>query len=466
VLNPRLTRLDYAQAALASLFWLCALSLGPVRRLSHEFFYPMHVVAAVVFLGTCYHHFARLLGSWAYLHASVVVLGVAFLHRLGAVAFFSHLFTRHDVATVETLGDGAVAVNVEVKSDMRWTAGQHVFVRFLTLQPWSTHPFTIASLDPASLPSSSDSPTRKMRLVLRPHSGLTARLASLASTANPRALPVLLDGPYGASPSTILQGTDEVLFLAGGTGMSFVFPLLDALVRGTELHVVRSVRLVWAVPSAECVGWFADELKETLGAFTRARQLEMAKGESADSLDKLGAGATASTYANRVGPTLREVSVEIYVTRAVDASAGDKGLGSAEQAPLSSVEQVSLQRGDRPDVARIVDETIKGTNDRLAVVSVSLSFVSPAPSRDARADFLSPSPPARPTGCGPPSLLTTARNTVARAQLAIATGALGRDGKGAECRCGRRALSFERPANGPATWEEEGLGFRALACSA
>mgnify|MGYP003873192593 CR=1 FL=1 len=432
MLNPRLTRLDYAQAALASLFWLCALSLGPVRRLSHEFFYPMHVVAAVVFLGTCYHHFARLLGSWAYLHASVVVLGVAFLHRLGAVAFFSHLFTRHDVATVETLGDGAVAVNVEVKSDMRWTAGQHVFVRFLTLQPWSTHPFTIASLDPASLPSSSDSPTRKMRLVLRPHSGLTARLASLASTANPRALPVLLDGPYGASPSTILQGTDEVLFLAGGTGMSFVFPLLDALVRGTELHVVRSVRLVWAVPSAECVGWFADELKETLGAFTRARQLEMAKGESADSLDKLGAGATASTYANRVGPTLREVSVEIYVTRAVDASAGDKGLGSAEQAPLSSVEQVSLQRGDRPDVARIVDETIKGTNDRLAVVSVSLSFVSPAPSRDARADFLSPSPPARPTGCGPPSLLTTARNTVARAQLAIATGALGRDGKGAE----------------------------------
>ncbi|GAA6054893.1 hypothetical protein JCM3770_004271 [Rhodotorula araucariae] len=384
-----------AWAALASLFWLCALSLGPVRRLSHEFFYPMHVIAALLFLATCYLHFERLLGSWAYLHAAVVIVGVAFIYRLGTVAFLSRFFTRPDRATPEPLGDGAVAVNIEVKSGMRWSAGQHVFVRFLTLHPWSTHPFTIASLDPSlTSPVASSSP-RTLRLVLRPHSGLTARLAALTASTAPRALPVVLDGPYGPSSlSDIVHGADEALLLAGGTGFSFIFPLLEALVRHPELHVVRAVRVVWAVPNEECLAWFTAEIDRTLQAFDDFA----ARIEKVDSLESL-AKASAPRTAPAVGPTLRTVGFEAYITRAAAAHA-------PVAAPLARRETVVVHRSGRPDVPALVRETIERATGRLAVVA-----------------------------CGPPGLLTAARNTVARAQVAIATGSLGSErgrGRGAE----------------------------------
>ncbi|GAA5905359.1 hypothetical protein JCM8208_003830 [Rhodotorula glutinis] len=399
-----------AWAALASLTWLCVLSLAPVRRLSHEFFYPAHIIAALVFLATCYLHFEALLGSWAYLHASVVIVGVAFLYRIGAVGFFSRGFTRPDVATLEALGDGAVAVEIEVKSGMRWSAGQHVFVRFLKLHPWSTHPFTIASLDPASLLAVADTSRRTMRLVLRPHSGLTARLAALARTHPSRAHPVLLDGPYGPSSlAPIVHGADSVLLVAGGTGMSFVAPVLAALVGvggSNELHVVQSVRVVWAVPSEECLGWFATELEGALKAFGRARSAEGEKDGEGESLD--GVGRTKSASSSRValvGPTLRTVRVELYVTRAELSSSASSGeaKGIAPSSALDKLEHVSVLRDSRPDVGRIVDEAIKDTSGRLAVVT-----------------------------CGPPSLLAAARQTVARAQLDIVMGKLGgKEGKGA-----------------------------------
>ncbi|BGP45718.1 hypothetical protein JCM10450v2_001548 [Rhodotorula kratochvilovae] len=388
-----------AWAALASLFWLCALSLGPVRRLSHEFFYPMHVVAALLFLATCYLHFERLLGSWAYLHASVAVVGAAFLYRLGAVALFSRAFTRPDRATLEALGDGAVGISIEVKSGMRWSAGQHVFVRFLTLHPWSTHPFTIASLDPSSIPFATLSSPRTMRLVLRPHSGLTARLAALAASGSPRALPILLDGPYGPSSlPDVLHGADEALLLAGGTGISFVLPLLDALIRGAELHVVRKVRVVWAVPSEECLGWFAEEIERALRAFEEGR----ARVEKVDSRDSLAKPLSSSSALVVSGPTLRSVSVEVYVTRAGAAGASEeKKADSPLPTPALATSSLAnagvvIHSGGRPDVPSLVREAIQNAEGRLAVVS-----------------------------CGPPGLLTAARNTVARAQVAIAAGSLG-----------------------------------------
>ncbi|GAA5849470.1 hypothetical protein JCM9279_000912 [Rhodotorula babjevae] len=409
-----------AWAALASLAWLCVLSLAPVRRLSHEFFYTMHVVAALVFLVTCYLHFEALLGSWAYLHASVVIVGVGFLYRVGVVGFFSRGFTRPDVATLESLGHSAVAVEIEVKGGMRWSAGQHVFVRFLTVHPWSTHPFTIASPDLSSVPTIPN--TRTMRLVLRPHSGLTARLAALARTDPSRTLPVLLDGPYGPSSlSPIVHGADSVLLLAGGTGMSFVLPVLAALVgidASSDLHVVRDVRVVWAVPHEVCLEWFAAELEGALRAFERARSAVREKGASGESLDEVGGAKSASSSREAlVGPTLRSVCVELYVTRAETSSAGQaKGVASSSSsaAALDKLEHASILRGSRPDVGRIVDETIKHTSGRLAVVA-----------------------------CGPASLLTAARQTVARAQLGIVTGKLGgKEGTGA-CEVSLWEESFE-----------------------
>ncbi|CDR36322.1 hypothetical protein NBRC10512_003915 [Rhodotorula toruloides] len=367
-----------AWTALASLAFLCLASLPPIRRLSHELFYPAHIVAAILMLAACYDHFEGLLGSWSYLYAAVVLLGFAFVHRFAAVAFVSRFFTRPETAVVEMGGDNVLVVKVDVRNaEMKWSAGQHVFVRFLTLHPWSTHPFTIASLD-ASTTSffPSDPLKRQMKFLIRPHSGLTARLAHLAtSSSSPLSVPVLLDGPYGPSSplSTILSGSNSALLVAGGTGISFVLPLLSALVEGTEVHAVRSVKLVWAVRNAECVEWVRQGLERVVG---------LVKDEK-EKRGKAGGGWMG----------VEKLEVDIFVTRSETLVLGGSKASSSED--LGGVQEVAspplvLQSG-RPDIAKTVDTATRTSQDRLAVVA-----------------------------CGPFSLLHETRNAIARAQLAIA----------------------------------------------
>ncbi|BGO98213.1 hypothetical protein NBRC10513v2_001382 [Rhodotorula toruloides] len=368
-----------AWTALASLAFLCLASLPPVRRLSHEFFYPSHIFAAILMLAACYDHFEGLLGSWSYLHAAVVLLGVAVVHRFAAVAFVSRFFTRPETASVEVGGDGVLVVKVVVRNaEMKWSAGQHVFVRFLTLHPWSTHPFTIASLDASATSfSPSDPLKRQMKFLIRPHSGLTARLTHLTTaSSSPLSLPVLLDGPYGPSSSlsTILSGSNSALLIAGGTGISFVLPLLLALVEGTEVHAVKDVRLVWAVRSAECVEWVREELE---------RVVRLVKDDT-EERGKEGRGWMG----------VEKLEVEVFVTRSETPQLGGSKASSSDD--LGGIQEVAaspsplvLQSG-RPDIAKTVD-TATRTSHRLAVVA-----------------------------CGPSSLLHETRNAVARAQLAIA----------------------------------------------
>ncbi|GEM09000.1 ferric-chelate reductase [Rhodotorula toruloides] len=400
-----------AWTALASLAFLCFASLPPVRRLSHEFFYPAHIVAAILMLVACYDHFEGLLGSWSYLHAAVVLLGVAFVHRLAAVAFVSRLFTRPETAVVEMSGDSAIFVTINVSNaEMKWTAAQHVFVRFLTLQPWQTHPFTIASLDASTtLLSSSNLLKNEMKFIIRPRAGLTAHLARLASSAppnSPLSLPVFLDGPYGPSSplSNILSGSTSALFVAGGTGISFVLPLIVALVEGTqEVHAVTEVRVVWAVKTTKCVGWARKELEKVV----RSVKAENEKGK------REGAGWTG----------VEKLEVDIFVTRAETPALGDSKTSSSdelgevqEEATPSSSSPLVLQTG-RPDIAETVDAATRTCQKRLAVVA-----------------------------CGPSSLLLEARNAVARVQLAIAIQGRVKSEEGGIARDGVEEIVF---------WEEK-----------
>ncbi|GAA5933688.1 hypothetical protein JCM10213_008567 [Rhodosporidiobolus nylandii] len=358
-----------AWAALVTLAWLCVLSLGPVRRFSHELFYPLHIVAALLFIAAMYDHLDRLLGSWSYMHASVVVLGTAFLYRYGATAVSSRLFTRPQTARVELIEDGALCMSIDVEgAALRWSPGQHVFIRFLTLLPWQTHPFTISSL-----PSSSPSSTSTMRFILRPHSGLTARLLSRASASSTKSfsLPVLLDGPYGpSSVAEVTQAADHILLLAGGTGMSFVAPLLSALTapvgQGGELSVAKSVSVVWAVPREECVDWFRAEMEKALAA---GDAVEKEKGEVVQ---------------------LEKVSVEVFVTR--DGQFAGAAAKSDKDSADSATSRVKVQQG-RPAIFEIIAEAVATKTGRVSVVA-----------------------------CGPSALLLDARNAAARAQLHILAG--------------------------------------------
>ncbi|GAA5908146.1 hypothetical protein JCM5296_000515 [Sporobolomyces johnsonii] len=346
-----------AWGALISLGWLCVMSLGPVRRLSHEFFYVLHMVGVVLFIVFMYEHCTGALNSWSYLHASVVVLGTALIYRFLVVAVRTHGFTRVHRAEISPVEDGALKITIPVGS-MEWSAGQHVFIRFLTVYPWQTHPFTILNL-PNSPFSASPSEPNSLQFVLHPRTGLTARLASLAASNPTRSLPVHIDGPYGHAAIETIGGADHALLVAGGTGMSFVLPILSALLRGDAPSRVRSLECVWVIPREEALGWYREALDEVLSLAARAL-----------------------------------TRIDLKLVMHISGSTSVKELadvGSKKESVGSGI-KLSVVAG-RPDAAGLVERQARGREGCLAVVS-----------------------------CGPASLLQDVRNAVARAQVGILSG--------------------------------------------
>ncbi|GAA6040606.1 hypothetical protein JCM8097_008065 [Rhodosporidiobolus ruineniae] len=378
-----------AWGALISLAWLCIMSLGPVRRLSHEFFYSLHMVGNLLFIVMMYYHCDNLLASWSYMHATVVVLGVALLYRFAVVAYRSGGLFRPRKATVEVIEDGALRISVDVGDGhgrgADWQAGEHVFIRFLrpSLFPWQTHPFTIANLPahsvfftsspsssddlekqdsaPAALPPSSSSST--MTFILRPYSGLTRRLFQLASSCS-STVPVLLDGPYSShstsgSPAALLSlsAADRALLICGGTGLSFALPMLLAALAGTCTTApsarMQVVEVHWAARHESCFDWYREVFEQVRRA------------------------------AKERGVALRIV---LHWSRA------DDGKEVMAETALAPGVEVSAGRPDGPKVTRKFIETSAG---HVAVLS-----------------------------CGPASLARSVRNAVACEQGRIVAGAL------------------------------------------
>ncbi|KAI0730785.1 ferric reductase NAD binding domain-containing protein [Earliella scabrosa] len=246
-------------AALIPQTWLVFMSWGPVRNRYYETFKKLHFVASVIFVVALFIHCNFRLTSWDYFLVTVVLYGVSWLARVGRTLYNG----LNSQATLEALPENMVKITIPTK--LKWRPGQHFFVRFLDLgiHAASSHPFTVATL-----PNQSEGKEGAvMEIYARVHGGITARLAALAKKGAAGSSRVLLDGPYGGVEAN-LKVYDRVLLLAGGSGVTFVVPLLLDLVRSYEpgKTACRSVHLVWAVRTNDALSWFEDVLDNTIKA--------------------------------------------------------------------------------------------------------------------------------------------------------------------------------------------------------
>ena len=138
-----------------------------------------------------------------------MLYGVSWLARVGRT-FYNGLNAR---ATLEALPENMVKITIP--TELKWRPGQHFFVRFLDLgiHAASSHPFTVAT--PPKQSEGKEGAV--MEIYARVHSGITARLATLAKQGSSGSSRVLLDGPYGGIEGD-LKVYDRVLLLAGGSG--------------------------------------------------------------------------------------------------------------------------------------------------------------------------------------------------------------------------------------------------------
>ncbi|KAI0356232.1 hypothetical protein OH77DRAFT_1401654 [Trametes cingulata] len=237
-------------AALVPQTWLVVMSWGPIRNRYYETFKKLHYLASGVFVPALFVHCDFRLTSWDYFAATAALYVLSWLVRYGRTLYNG---LRSD-ASFEALPENMVKVTIPTK--VKWRPGQHFFVRFLDMgiHAASAHPFTVANL-PAK------DGNNVIELYARVHAGITARLAAMCKDGALKSSRVLLDGPYGGVEGN-LKMYDRVLLLGGGSGVTFVIPLLlDIMQKYNEGRVkCRKVHLVWAVRTTDGLTWFDDVL--------------------------------------------------------------------------------------------------------------------------------------------------------------------------------------------------------------
>ncbi|ROT36528.1 hypothetical protein SODALDRAFT_362339 [Sodiomyces alkalinus F11] len=351
--------------AMGLLLLLYVLSLPPVIRLTgYEFFRKSHYVLALVYMGAC-------IGHWEQLHCFLTpAILLWFIDRAarGVRTFLVHynfvdgakrgfVAARASMTTFPHPEDGDVVRLDFEHPHEAWQVGQHFYLCFPESSIWQSHPFT-----PLNAPVTVNGRTRHS-YIFRGKQGETKKIAELAARKSAAAAAasadkpetpstsVVLTGPYGDSTMRNVTHDANILCIAGGTGITYVLPvLLSLLGASNNTSPARKIELVWVVRHAEDAEWVGPEL---------------------DLLSKNGG-----------------ISLTILPTRDAEPSSSDQERSSdaeneEKQAAVSSVSTVKAtsSRG-HPDLGRLIREFVEGTARGRTIV-----FASGPPSMltDARA---------------------------------------------------------------------------------
>lgn len=211
-----------------------------------------------------------------------------------------------------------------------WKLGQHFFLCFAEGSIWQSHPFT-----PLSLPVADAAGRVRHSYVFRAKGGETKKIADVLAKkiaeSTEVTTPVILQGPYGENVVEGLTQDVNVLCVAGGTGITYVLPVLLRLVRDRP-RAGRKIELVWAVKKNQDLQWVEPEMEE---------------------LRRLGAAhdLRIRVFVTAEAPTV--VSKEVKIT-------DEKGRTESED-DVDSVQGASSTRSGtdhRPDVTALVDDFV------------------------------------------------------------------------------------------------------------
>lgn len=254
-----------------------------IRLTGYEVFRKAHYCLAMVYIGA-------IIGHWEQLQCFLIPgMLLWFFDRLGRAIRTGMLHYQWLPAKAKWGFEAAQARVVHwedekggdvIRLDFEhtqkpWEVGQHFFLCFPEGTIWQSHPMT-----PLSVPVADKYGRVKHSYVIRAMGGETKKIAAIASKkiaalgnspppSDEKRLevttPVILTGPYGTDVVGDVTPDTNVLCIAGGTGITFVLPVLLKLVREQRISN-RRIGLVWAVRRDTDMKWIEaelDEIKET-----------------------------------------------------------------------------------------------------------------------------------------------------------------------------------------------------------
>ena len=348
---------------------LFVLSLPPVIRMTgYEFFRKSHYVLAMVYIGACWghwkllkslsmhsliHHFTQ--AKLTYMIPVIPALSLWFFDRFArlmrmALIHYQYLpdgslgfvaSQAHAKVFPDTTGGDIIRLDI-TPPQQPWKIGQHFYLCFPALSIWQSHPFT-----PLSLPEVDEKGRVKHAYLIRARSGLTKRMAGLR-TDMPTS--VIMQGAYGEDLVECLTPDVNVLAVAGGTGITYVLPVLLWLAKRSPVPD-RKISLIWAVRKARNVEWIAPELE---GLMKAAEEHGI----------EIHVHATREDESQIVDDNDKTVEVEIKAVSESSASS------SSSSSPSRRKQTIRHKLG-RPDLTTDVREFVEGTVRRRTEVFAS-----------------------------------------------------------------------------------------------
>ncbi|OAQ71359.1 ferric-chelate reductase [Pochonia chlamydosporia 170] len=236
-----------------------------IRATGYEFFRKAHYVLAMVYIGACWAHWNKL---ECFLVPAFILWGIdrgARFVRTGLLHYHpSSMYAgfRPVEASITRFPDvehgDVLRLDLENAQDT-WNIGQHFYLCFTESSIWQSHPFT-----PLNAPVV-EKGLVKHSYIMRAKSGETRKLAELAMkksiAANSTGVTtgVLLTGGYGEDLLEKIDRTTNIVCIAGGTGITFVLPILLHLARHKSPSD-RRIELIWAMRHSRNVDWVKDEM--------------------------------------------------------------------------------------------------------------------------------------------------------------------------------------------------------------
>ncbi|WVW78668.1 hypothetical protein I302_100628 [Kwoniella bestiolae CBS 10118] len=247
------TYMIWGVVAMILLLLLWGLSLQWSRRkFGYEFFRKAHYFLAMVYIGACWGHWAQLK---CFMIPSLVLWLVDRAIRLIRTFLIHYKILSNGNGLFETIqaeikhhDEDIIRMDFDNPNQLDFEIGQHFYICFPNTKGgiWQSHPFT-----PLSLPG------EKHGYLIRAKKGETKRIMGSEGETTP----VILTGPYGVDIMRDLGGEDNILCVAGGTGITFVLPVLLYLSK-YGLTQGRMIELIWVVRHQRDTEWIAKELED------------------------------------------------------------------------------------------------------------------------------------------------------------------------------------------------------------
>lgn len=251
-------------AVLFLLSFLTIFSIPWFRQRFYEAFAFSHILVYFLYLGFMFWHTANRIDTWMYLYATVAISLISNLSRI--LLKFKTPRWSGSTATIQDIDGEMLRITIPAFNGMTWKPGQHVYLRFPSISMLENHPFTIASLCEETFVTDKNGMSTRTPLLflVKPRAGLTKRLSNV--TQQRTSLKAFIDGPYGGTHLNLSRKYEQVILVAGGSGISALLPLLSVLCRNMNKvdSILESVRLIWVIKNQRAQAWVQDEIKKAL----------------------------------------------------------------------------------------------------------------------------------------------------------------------------------------------------------